>query len=167
MNFIEMLTAWIQIRVLWSFFNKYPEWDVILKTLRKLESAYKNQRKKISEQRKDEHDWFQWPYTDLIWSDLKPLIIASRNKIHWQCLSWAGLLCPCPTGVPAVARKDLSTGCGGLCLSSSCCAVFLSVYFPADSNEELVAQCSNLVIWVCGESMSIFCWSSLVSQVPC
>ena len=36
------------------------------KNTQETESAYKNQRKKISVQRKDEHDWFQWPYTDLI-----------------------------------------------------------------------------------------------------
>ena len=66
---------------------------------------------------------------------------------------------------PAGARKDLSTEWYGLHLSSSCYTVSLSVYLPVGSNEELVGQCSNLVFWVCGQLMSIFCSLCFVSQV--
>lgn len=72
--------------------------------------------------------------TDLIWSDLKPLIFPSRNIGYWQ--SPSNPLCLW-TGVPADDRKDLSTGWHGQCLSSSCCAIFLLVYLPAGSNKEL------------------------------
>ena len=87
----------------------------------------------------------------LIWSEAFNYSISE----HRPLTSPSSPLCPW-TSVPAGAREDLSTGWCGLCLSSSCCAVSLSVYFPVGSIEELVGQCSNLVdrvgircCWLC------------------